>query len=70
MLCLSRKIVQRVIVKCGEVSAEIFVKEIGRSNVVLGFIGQKDKILFVRGEKVIPDKNIESRASKPRNFSL
>lgn len=57
MLCLTRKIGQRVIVECGAVSAEIIVKEIGRSNVVLGFIGQKDKILFVRGEKVSPDNS-------------
>lgn len=52
MYILSRKQGQIIdIIYCGKVIAQIFVKNIERSNVELGFIGQKDKILFVRGEK-------------------
>lgn len=57
MYILSRKQGQIIdIIYCGKVIAQILVKNIGRSNVELGFTGQKDKILFVRGEKVILDK--------------
>ena len=57
MYILSRKQGQIIdIIYRGKVIAQILVKNIGRSNVELGFTGQKDKILFVRGEKVILDK--------------
>lgn len=58
MYILSRKQGQIIdIICCGKVIAQIFVKNIGRSNVELGFIGPKEQILFMRGEKVIPDNN-------------
>lgn len=58
MYILSRKQGQIIdIIYCGKVIAQIFVNNIGRSNVKLGLIGQKDKILFVRGEQMIPDNS-------------
>ncbi len=58
MYILSRKQGQIIdIIYCGKVIAQILVKNIGHSNVELGFTGQKEQILFMRGEKVIPNNS-------------
>ena len=63
MYILSRKQGQIIdIIYCGKVIAQIFVKNIGRSNVELGFTGQKEQILFMRGEKEILDNSRILRA--------
>lgn len=58
MYILSRKQGQKIdIIYCGKVIAQIVVNNIGRSNVELGFIGPKEQILFMRGEKMSPDNS-------------
>lgn len=68
MLILSRQPGQIIRVMCGNAYAEIFVRKVGRSNVELGFTGQKDQISFVRGEKEFPNDNKKIKAKRKFPF--